>query len=82
MNYIKQLSSQWNIHRKEFIFLDTWVINDQINHHLTVELYTKPTDTHNYLLLSNYTKRGGPCGKFLRIRRNCTTDEVYEKYSI
>ena len=72
--------------QKRIIFLDTWVIIDQINHRLIVELYTKPTDMHNYLLFSSFhpkhTKRGGPYGQFLRIRRNCTTDEAYEKHSI
>ena len=72
--------------QKRIIFLDTWVIIDQINHRLIVELYTKPTDAHNYLLFSSFhpkhTKRGGPYGQFLRIRRNCTTDEAYEKHSI
>ena len=51
-----------------------------------MELYTKPTDTHNYLHFKSshpgHTKRGGPYGQFLRIRRNCTLDEDYIKHSL
>ena len=68
---------------EKVVFLDTWV---QINgNKLEVELYSKPTDTHNYLHFSSYhqshTKRGGPYGQFLRVRRNCTNDTDYDHHS-
>ena len=65
-------------------FLDTWVIKNEENKVYT-ELFTKPTDTHNYLLYTSchpsHCKNGGPYGEFLRIRRNCTQPEDYETHS-
>ena len=65
------------------VFLDTIVKVDK--NKLVVELYTKPTDTHNYLHFNSFhpshTKRGGPYGQFLRVRRNCTLNSDYEKHS-
>ena len=70
---------------KNIVFLDTLVKKSPNKNHLLVELYTKPTDTHNYLHFQSYhpshTKRGGPYGQFLRVRRNCTLDSDYEKHS-
>ena len=70
---------------KQIVFLDTIVKKSTKNNRLIVELYTKPTDTHNYLHFQSYhpshTKRGGPYGQFLRVRRNCTLDSDYEKHS-
>ena len=69
---------------EKVIFLDTWVKTGK-NKNLEVELYSKPTDTHNYLHFSSYhqshTKRAGPFGQFLRVRRNCTNTSDYEKHS-
>ena len=69
---------------EKVIFLDTWVKIGE-NNKLEVELYSKPTDTHNYLHFSSYhqshTKRAGPFGQFLRVRRNCTKVEDYDKHS-
>ena len=71
---------------KEIVFLDTIVKKNTTNDRLIVELYTKPTDTHNYLHFKSshpgHTKRGGPYGQFLRIRRNCTLTEDYIKHSL
>ena len=71
--------------QKEIIFLDTLVKNSEIDSKLSVELYRKPTDTHNYLHFSSYhpghTKRGGPFGQFLRVRRNCTKLNDYDTHS-
>ena len=70
--------------KEKIIFLDTWVKIGK-NKNLEVELYSKPTDTHNYLHFSSYhqshTKRGGPFGQFLRVRRNCTSEQDYVKHS-
>ena len=49
------------------------------------DLYTKDTDTHNYLHYISahpiHCKHGGPYWKFLRIHRNCTNMVDYEKHS-
>ena len=70
--------------RSKIVFLDTWV--KVITNRLIVELYTKPTDTHNYLHFTSghpkHTKRAGPYGQFLRIRRNCTLQSDYIKHSL
>jgi hypothetical protein len=71
--------------KENLVFLDTLVKKSLNDESLIVELYTKPTDTHNYLLFTSshpaHTKRGGPYGQFLRIRRNCTLDVDYDKHS-
>ena len=65
-------------------FLDTWV--KKLKDTLIVELYTKPTDTHNYLHFTSshpkHIKRAGPYGQFLRVRRNCTLNSDYIKHSL
>ena len=70
---------------EKIVFLDTWVKKPPNSNSLEVELYTKPTDTHNYLHFSSFhpghTKRGGPFGQFLRVRRNCTRLDDYDKHS-
>jgi hypothetical protein len=70
---------------ESLVFLDTKVKKGPSDENLIVELYTKPTDTHNYLLFTSshpcHTKRGGPYGQFLRIRRNCTLDVDFDKHS-
>jgi hypothetical protein len=65
-------------------FLDTIVyIEDNM---LKVKLYTKPTDTHSYLCYDsshpNHCKTKGPYGQFLRIKRNNTDPENYERDAI
>ena len=69
---------------EKVVFLDTWV--KKLKDILIVELYTKPTDTHNYLHFTSshpkHTKRAGPYGQFLRIRRNCTLQSDYIKHSL
>ena len=71
---------------EQIVFLDTLVKKSADKDKLLVELYTKPTDTHNYLHFKSahpgHTKRGGPYGQFLRIRRNCTLDTDYQKHSL
>ena len=70
---------------ERLVFLDTIVKKAAYSNTLLVELYTKPTDTHNYLHFNSFhpghTKRGGPFGQFLRIRRNCTLITDYDKHS-
>jgi hypothetical protein len=60
--------------RENISFLDTSVSID--NDILITNLYTKPTDSHNYLLYSSshpeHVKKGIPYSQFLRVRRICT----------
>ena len=72
--------------KEKIVFLDTIVKKARFTNKLLVELYTKPTDTHNYLHFNSFhpghTKRGGPYGQFLRVRRNCTLESDYNKHSL
>ena len=73
------------ISENEVTFLDTKVIKDPVTHKIYTELYTKDTDTQNYLAFDSchpkHCKTGGPYGEFLRIRRNCFKLEDYDKHS-
>jgi hypothetical protein len=67
---------------KEVAFLDTLVkINQEGKVYTT--LYTKPTDTHNYLLPSSahpqHCISNTPYSQFLRLRRNCHLVEDFLK---
>ncbi len=61
--------------REEVNFLDTKVIVDRILNKVYTDLYTKNTDTNNYMCYTSshphHCKKGGPFGEFLRLRRNC-----------
>ena len=63
-------------------FLDVMVRN--INSKLETDLYSKPTDSHDYLLYSSAhpqrCKDSIPYSQFLRIRRLCSRMEDYEKH--
>lgn len=65
------------ISTKSVNFLDTTVKLNE-NHTLSTTLYTKPTDSHNYLLYDSchpyHCKNGMPYSQFLRIRRICSDD--------
>ena len=67
-----------NYNREAVEFLDTRVILDPTTYELFTTLYTKPTDTRDYLFHTSAhplsTKNGGPYGQFLRLRRICTKD--------
>ena len=61
-------------------FLDVTITLD-VNGQISTTLYTKPTDSHNYI---NYgschqksCRNGIPYGQFLRLRRICSTDEYF-----
>jgi hypothetical protein len=63
-------------------FLDTSVKIDPITRQLYTTLYSKPTDTQDYLEFSSchpeHCKLGGPKGQMIRLRRICTRDEDFE----
>jgi hypothetical protein len=64
-------------------FLDTTVILDKDSRCLYTTVFSKPTDTHDYLHFTSshpdHCKTGGPKGQLLRIRRICKRDEDFEK---
>ena len=70
--------------RENISFLDTSVSIH--NGQLVTDLYTKPTDSHNYLLYSSahpqHTKDGLPRCQFLRVRRICTFKSDFDKNSV
>ena len=53
---------------------------------LEIDLYCKPTDSHNYLLYnsahSKKCKESIPYSQFLRIRRICTNIEDYDRHIV
>ena len=61
-------------------FLDVSV--SLYNGTITTDLYTKPTDKHQYLLQSSchprHTKRAIPFSLALRLRRICSSDETFK----
>ena len=70
---------------QEVSFLDTQV-KLQGDGTITTDLYTKPTDSNNYLMYTSahptHCKKGIPLGQFLRIRRICTEREDFVKQSV
>ncbi len=64
-------------------FLDVNIHLDKGN--LSVSLYTKPTNTHNYLHFNSAhspsCKEAIPYGQFLRVKRNCSENEDYHTNS-
>jgi hypothetical protein len=67
---------------EELNFLDTTVKIDPITRELYTTLYSKPTDTHDYLEFNSchpeHCKLGGPKGQMIRLRRICTRDTDFE----
>jgi len=65
-------------------FLDTTVISTQTG--FITDLYTKPTDSHSYLLFSSAHPRhvlnSLPYSQYLRIRRICTRIEDFDHHAL
>ncbi|XP_064621108.1 uncharacterized protein LOC135483965 [Lineus longissimus] len=91
-NFVTNLNSQHptikftaDISDSSVTFLDTRVHVTSTGQIYT-DLYTKPTDAHNYLLYSSAHIRsclnGIPYGQFLRIRRICSNLEDFEKHAL
>ena len=63
-------------------FLDT-TVKVNTNRTLYTTLYTKPTDTHLYLLYESAhpdsVKKNNPYGQFLRLKCTCTVDLDFNK---
>ena len=65
-------------------FLDTWVYLDN-DGNLNTKVYTKPTDSHNYLHYTSAHPRkcieAIPYGQFIRIKRICTKTSDFEEHA-
>lgn len=66
-------------------FLDVLVLSNG-DGNITTDLYKKPTDARNYLVFNSAhplsCKRGIPFGQFLRIRRICSSLEMFDKNAV
>ncbi len=71
--------------RESVNFLDTMVKVDKISTIVYTDLYTKDTDTQNYLHYTSshpiHCKKGGLYGGFLRIRRTCHHISDFETHT-
>jgi len=72
------------ISSSEIPFLDTLVKLDRGT--LTTDLYTKPTDSHNYLYYNSAhpqrCKDSIPYSQFLRIRRICSDNKDFDRHVV
>ena len=66
-------------------FLDVWAVKRE-DGYLITDLYSKPTDSNNYLHYRSahpsHCKRGIPFGQFLRLGRICTERESFVRHAI
>ncbi len=66
-------------------FLDVTVTKQKDNS-ICTDLFRKPTDARNYLMFDSAhphsCKKGIPYGQFLRVRRICSTLEIYDKRAL
>ena len=73
----------YEISKTSIPFLDTRIYIDK-NRHLQTTLYTKPTDTHNYLHYKSahpkHLKNSLPYSQALRLRRICTKDSELKSH--
>ena len=76
---IIKFTFEWSYTRVSF--LDVSVMLD--NGVISTDLYSKPTDKHQYLFHTschpNSCKKGIPFGQALRLRRICSSDAFFEK---
>ena len=72
------------VSQKEVSFLDTKV--KIVNNRLETDLYSKPTDSHSYLMYDSAhpqrCKDSIPYGQFLRLRRICSQEIDFQKHVI
>ena len=73
----------YEISKTSIPFLDTRIYIDE-NRHLQTTLFTKPTDTHNYLHYKSahprHLKNSLPYSQALRLRRICTIDNELKSH--
>ena len=72
--------------KDRIVFLDTVLHIDRDTGELWTDLYSKPTDSHNYLHFGlahpNHCKRSIPFNQFLRIRCICSHEEDFIRHSV
>ena len=80
-NSVETIKFTLEYSKKSVSFLDTRVIID--NNQIYTDLYTKPTDTHDYLMYSSAhpqrCKDSIPYSQFLRVKRICSRQLDLEK---
>ena len=80
-NQNKHIQFEQTISKNSIPFLDVFVILE--NGKLTTDLYSKPTDKHQYLYSTSchpkHTKTSLPYCLDLRLRRICSTDTLFQK---
>ena len=79
--YHDTIKFTWDWSRKNVNYLDVQVINN--NGVIETDLYTKPTDKHQYLLRTSCHPKGRqkiiPYAQALRLRLICSTSEAFEQ---
>jgi hypothetical protein len=72
------------ISEKQVSFLDVMV--KKVNNRIVTDLYTKPTDSHDYLLYSSShpqrCKDSIPYSQFLRLTRICSEERDFDRHVI
>ena len=80
-NQNKNIQFEQTISKNSIPFLDVSIILE--NGKLTTDLYSKPTDKHQYLYSTSchpkHTKTSLPYCLALRLRRICSTDILFQK---
>ena len=78
---VPSIKFETEISASQVHFLDTTVSIDSETNSITTNLYTKPTDAHNYLSYKSChpknCKSAIPYSQFLRLRRICSKDEDF-----
>ena len=78
--YHDTIKFTWDWSREKINYLDVQVINN--NGIIETDLYTKPTDKHQYLFHTSChprgIKQGIPYAQALRLRRICSTSTTFE----
>ena len=79
-NCLPSIKFEADVSITEIHFLDMTVSLDE-QHNIQTDLYTKPTDTHNYLKYNSahprHCRDGIPYSQFLRLKRICSKEETF-----
>ena len=80
-SYHSTIKYTWEWSKTKISYLDVLVSLEYEN--ISIDVYCKPTDTHQYLdsrsCHSKDAKWGIPYGQALRYRKICDSDEVFEE---
>ena len=79
-NCLPSIKFEADLSTTEIHFLDVTVSLDK-QHNIKTDLYTKPTDSHNYLKYNSahprHCRDGIPYSQFLRLKRICSKEETF-----